>query len=101
MDLVGGLSDEEEAAKDQDEAPPADLDARHLEERPREPHDPGNAEEQRQPGDERASEPEPAGAGSLLRRQPPGQDRNEDDVVDAENDLERRQRQEADPGTGV
>src|SRR5207247_5679111 len=40
--------------------------------------------------------------GAPLRagRQLPGQDRNEDDVVDAEDDLEQREGEEGDPGFG-
>ena len=34
---------------------------------------------------------------ALLLRQPPDQDRDEDDVVDAEDDLERGQRDEGEP----
>ena len=37
----------------------------------------------------------------LLLRQLSGEDRDEDDVVDAENDLEHRQRDEADPDLWV
>jgi len=36
-----------------------------------------------------------------LRRQPVDQDRDEDDVVDAEHQLERRQHQERDPGLRI
>ncbi len=38
---------------------------------------------------------------ALLLRQPPDQNRDEDDVVDAENDLEQRQRDERQPGLRV
>ena len=37
----------------------------------------------------------------LVLGQPAGQDRDEDDVVDAQDDLERRERGEGDPGVGV
>ena len=43
----------------------------------------------------------PARARLLRRRQLPGQDRDEDDVVDAEDDLEERQRREGDPDLRV
>ena len=45
--------------------------------------------------------PDAVGAGLLLRRQLPDQDRDEDDVVDAEHDLEGGEGQEGDPDRGV
>ena len=42
-----------------------------------------------------SAEPERCAPGLLLRRQLAGEDRDEDDVVDAEHDLEHRQRQQA------
>ncbi len=50
----------------------------------------------------RVGEREAHGAGPPLhaRGQLPGEDRDEDDVVDAEDDLEHREGEERDPGLG-
>ena len=52
--------------------------------------------QEQQAGDERGREAESAGARLLVRRQFPGDDGDEDNVVDAEDDLHRRQRDEGD-----
>ena len=44
--------------------------------------------------------PDAARLAALFRRQAARQDRDEDEVVDAEDDLEERQRRERDPGLG-
>ena len=51
--------------------------------------------------DHREREADLAGLVLLLGRQLAGEDRDEDDVVDAEHDLEGGQREEADPGLRV
>jgi hypothetical protein len=97
MDLHGGLADQEEASEQQDEIAPRDVVPQHREERPRELHDPGDAEQQQDARDERPRQPQRAGLGLLLGRQLTGENGDENDVVDAEHDLEHRQREQGNP----
>ncbi len=57
--------------------------------------------EQAETGDQGQGQPDLPCARLTLRRQAGRHDRNEDDVVDAEHDFERRQRQKARPGLGI
>src|SRR5690606_31277424 len=63
--------------------------------------DPGDGEQQPQPGDGRRGDAELARAIALSRRQAPGQDRDEDDVVDTQHQLQRGERGQGDPDFGV
>ncbi len=67
------------------------------EERLRQPHDPGDGEEEEDPRDEGQPEADPVGALLALLRELPDEDRDEDDVVDPEDELEGGERQERDP----
>ena len=101
MDLEGALGQQEQAAKAQDQvtarhAPTADKEPRLHQAR-----EPDDREQQRHARDHREREAGDACGLAPLRRQAPDEDRDEDQVVDAENDLERRQRQESDPGLRV
>src|SRR6266545_5577427 len=98
VNLEGGLGEEEEPAAEQDEVAPGPAVAEEGEELAGEPHHPGDAEEEEEPRPEREREPEAARRRLRLARQLPGQDREEDDVVDAEDDLHRREGGERDPG---
>jgi len=61
----------------------------------RQPHDRIEQREARRHRDDQSAR----ARGALpLGRQPPDQDREEDQVVDAEDDLERGERQEREPG---
>src|SRR5262249_47515156 len=97
MDFVGALADQEQTPDDQHEVTPRNLRANDGEERRREPDDPAEREEQQDAGDHGEREAGLAGLFALIRRQLAGEDRDEDDVVDAENDLEHRKRDKADP----
>src|SRR5262249_42538921 len=88
--LPGRLEDEEEANQDEYEIPPRQF--RYRKERLLEAHDPRDREQEGQPGSERQSQAETPRPGLLGRRQPAAQDRDEDDVVDAEDQLHRGQR---------
>ena len=57
-------------------------------------------EEQQDPRPHREREPDRAGARLLGIGEFAGENRDEDDVVDAEDDLERREGEEGDPGFG-
>ena len=61
----------------------------------------GDRQQQPDAHHERGSQAELAGACSLSGRQLAGHDRDEDDVVDPENDLEGGQRQQRDPRFGA
>src|SRR5437879_5386674 len=101
VDLPRRLADQEEAAADQDEVASTQAVAQHGEQRPRESHHPRDREEQPDADAQREREPEPPRRILLPRGQPPGEDRDEDDVVDAEDDFERGQRRERDQAVGV
>jgi hypothetical protein len=64
-------------------------------------HHPGQREQQREARHHREAEAEPPCPVALRFGQPADQDRDEDDVVDAENDLERHQHKEGNPDVGV
>ena len=68
------------------------------EERRGQPHHPGDGEEQPEPGDQRQRQAEAPGARLLGGRKAPGQDGEEDDVVDPQHHLHGRQRGQGDPG---
>ncbi len=89
VDLPRRLEDEEEATRDEDEVapgqPPDDK------ERPREAHDPRDREQEGQPGSERQGQAQAPRPRLLGRRQAAAEDRDEDDVVDAEDQLHRGQ----------
>jgi branched-chain amino acid transport system permease protein len=63
-------------------------------------HQPGDREQQAEPHHERGGEAHPARFRLLIEREFPGQDRDEDDVVDAEHDFHRGERRQADPAFG-
>ena len=67
------------------------------EQRLRQPHDPREAHQEQDSRDERERETELARLRLLFLRQLAGENRDEDDVVDAEHDLERREREEGNP----
>jgi hypothetical protein len=101
VDLVRALGQQEEAAEDQHQVSARDLLADDGEERGREADDPAQREEQGDAHEHRHHEPEAAGLGLVLFRQLAGQDGDEDDVVDAEDDLQRGEGGERHPGLRV
>ena len=101
VDLRGGLGHQEEAAAHEHQVAAGDVAPEDREERRGEPHDPADGEEERQPRAEREEEAELARLVLLRGRQPAGEDGQEDDVVDAEDDLEGRQGGQRDPGFGL
>src|ERR1044072_4984094 len=88
VNLERTLADQEQAAADQDQSPPRDLMSDRAEERRRQLDDPGQREQQRDTRQHRAEQPDAPRPRLLRRRQLSGQDRDEDDVVYAEHDLE-------------
>ena len=71
------------------------------EQRLRQADDPGQDQQQADPHEHRQEQADHARLPLLLGRQLVDQDRDEDDVVDAQHQLERGQRQEGDPGLRV
>ena len=72
-----------------------------LEERRGEADDPAQDEQQADAHPHRRDDADPADEVALTLGQLARDDRDEDDVVDAQDDLEGGQRQQGDPGLGV
>ena len=70
------------------------------EERLRQADDPGDRQQQQDPHPHRQPQADVPGLIALVRGEALDEDRDEDDVVDAEDDLEHGQRQQGDPGLG-
>jgi hypothetical protein len=64
-------------------------------------HDEGDGGEQNQPHQQRGADADAPCGHLLRRRQLVGQDRDEDEIVDAEHDLEDHQRQQRHPGRRI
>ena len=73
----------------------------HHEQRSSQTHDQGDGEEQQDAGQHGQCQPELTGLLPLILWQPVRQDRDEDDVVDPEDDLEDRERGKGDPRLGA
>ena len=99
--LVGGLVDEERTAGDQDQVLPRQGKAHDFERRLGEADDPGDHQQQRDTEYQCERQAQAASTVGLLLGQARNQDRDEDDVVDAEDGLEQRERGERDPGLWV
>src|SRR5687767_2948978 len=97
VDLVRALSEEEQTTEDQDQVAAGDLLAEDGKPRLCQADDPRERKEQQDAGDHGAEEPQAPRAWLLFLRQFPRENRDEDDVVDAKDDLEERQRQERNP----
>ena len=102
------LVDLGDAFQSRNRPPPIRIRSRHEnsmpaigEHRRGQPDDPRDREQQQDAHHHREAEADDPGAVALLRRQPLDEDRDEDDVVDAEHDLEHRQGQQGDPRLGV
>src|SRR5690606_19464595 len=95
VNLDHALSDQKQTAGEQDQVLGGDvvMEQRQLEERLREPHEPGDAEKEEDARDECEQQASLARPVLLRVWQLPREDRNEDDVIDAENDLEGREGQ--------
>ena len=100
VDFLGALPHQEQPPGEQDQVAPGIRMAEQREQGLGEVHDPGDGQEQQNPRPHRDRQPEGAGALLLRLGQPARENRNEDDVVDAEDDLERREGEEGDPGFG-
>src|SRR5215470_14737258 len=97
MNFIRRLGNEEQAAADQDDVAPRYSHAENGKERRGEAHEPGEAEEHDHAEDESEGEADLAGAAGLVCVEPCSEDRDEDEIVDPEHDLERGQRDERGP----
>ena len=97
VDLARALVEQKQPAGDQDDVAPGEPALEQLEYRRRQPDDPGDRREQREAGQHRQRQPEPPRQIPPVLRQPADQDRDKDEIVDAEHDLERGQRHETGP----
>ena len=100
-DLGACLPEQEQAADDQDDVAPRELEAPDRDHRGGQADDPRDGQEQQDPHARREAEADQPRTVALLGRQPLHEHGDEDHVVDAEHDLERRQREQGDPRLGV
>ncbi|CUX52098.1 hypothetical protein AGR13a_Lc110331 [Agrobacterium genomosp. 13 str. CFBP 6927] len=101
VQLHRSLGEKESATENEDEIASGEGEFCDGEERPCQRNDPGNRKQQQDAHDERqgqADEPRPV---ALVRRQLVGEDRNEDEVVDAEDNFEDDKSNEADPDVRI
>jgi hypothetical protein len=101
VDLPRALAQQEHASDEQDQVAPRDLLPRDAEQGCRQARKRGQREEEADAHEHRAQQADQAGPLLLRGRQLSGEDRDEDDVVDAEDDLERRQRRQRNPDLRV
>ncbi len=101
MNLARAFRDQEEAAADENQVAAGERMAQQMKQRRSETDDPGERGEQRDAHDHRARQADATGTPLLLTGKLARQDGDEDDVVDAEDDLEHRQREQAQPRFGT
>jgi hypothetical protein len=97
VNFVRALGDQEQPADDENQVAPGDVVPEEPKERRREAHHPGDRQQQQNPDEHRQEHAQLAGTLALFARQFAGEDRHEDDVVDAEDDLEHAEGEERDP----
>jgi len=101
VDFARAFRDQEETACDENQVAAGERVPEQMEERSGQANDLGERGEQRDAREHGASQADATGAPLLLPREFARQDGNENDVVDAEDDLEHRQRQQAEPRFGI
>ena len=97
MNFEDGLGDQEETPADQNNVAPADLVAVDDEERRAQSPEECKPEQQRDTKDERQEEPDLARSAAGGRLKAGSQERKKNDIVNAENNFERRQGQQRSP----
>jgi hypothetical protein len=100
-DLDRRLADEEETAREEDQVPARELVAEQGEEGRGEPHDRADPEEETDAHDDAEPDADAGGACALALGQARHEDRDEDEVVDPEDDLHHDEGEEVDPGRRV
>ena len=96
MDLVHAFPEQEQPTADQNQISPRER-LTQGEQRRRQSHDPGDRQQQQDPGPHRQPQAESACGVALRLGQATDQDRDEDDVVDAQNDFKRGERRQRYP----
>ena len=99
--LHRALDQQEQAAADQHQVAPGQLEAENRQDRLGQADDPGQAEQERDAAEQRQRQADLACQPLLVLGQAPRDDRQEDQVVDAEHDLERGEREQARPGVRI
>lgn len=97
VNLVRGLRHEEEPAAHEDEVAAGEPLPEQGKQRSPEARKPVDGEQQRDARQGRQHEAHPPGEGLLATRQPPREDRDEDDVVDPQDHLKGGEGEERDP----
>lgn len=100
MNLARGFPHEEHAAGNQNQIAPREAVAERFEDRRGEPHDQRDGAEQAESHHEREPDADALRARPVLGWQLVGEDRNEDEVVDAEHDFHHDERREAAQAAG-
>ncbi len=98
VDLGRGLVQQEDAAADEDHVAPREVAPERVNNGCGEADDPGDRQQQQDPHPHRQAEADQPSLIAPFRGQSLDEDRDEDDVVDAEDDLEQGQREKGDPG---
>jgi len=101
VDLLRAFPQEEQPAGNEDQVAAGDLQAEQCKERCGEPDNPRERDQQSDAHEHREKQAEAARQFPVLPRQLVDEDRNEDDVVDAEHQFQRGERGERDPGLRV
>ncbi len=101
VNFVHALPEQKEPAAQQDEVAAGERLAGELEQRIGERHHPSDRQEQADPRPRGERKTDRAGATAFALAQACDQNRNEDDVVDTEHDLERGERGERNPGARI
>ena len=114
MDFLGSLPHQEQPARDQNQVAPGKLRLEgrlpmrprrprypQVEDGRRQPHQPGDHRQQGQPQKQRQADADAARLLLLMLGQLVGQDRDEDEVVDAEHDLHHHKGDEGRPHGGI
>ena len=101
MNFLGGFPDQKQATGDQDQVPPRKGMVKGGEQRLGQLDDIGDRPEQREAQAQRQTNADPARLWAHLLGQLVGQDRYEDQIVDAEHQLHRNQGDEGSPGCGL
>ncbi|MCY1442646.1 hypothetical protein D9M71_590230 [compost metagenome] len=101
VQLHGGLEQQEYTAEQHDQVTAGEALVEDLDQRLGQGHQPGDAGQQAQAHDQRQRQAEQPRAVTLMGRQLVRQDGDEHQVVDAQDDFQDDQGQEAQPGSGV
>jgi len=96
-----GLEQQEHTTEQHDQVTPGEGLAEHLDQWVGEGHQPGHAGQQAQAHDQRQAQADHPRAVALMRRQLVGENRDEHQVVDAQDDFQDDQGQQAQPGRWI